>query len=58
MFTLIFVMFMSNGNLAVSTESVSGFSTYQSCEQAGQRALKLANSRMQAFASFTCVEVK
>ena len=63
MWALILAIYMSGNvyggkSVAVSSQTIQGFSSQQECEVAGKRILGLSRGHQLANAIYTCVEVK
>ena len=63
MWTLILAIYVSDTvyggeSVAVSSQTIRGFSSQQECEVAGKRVLGLSRGHGRANVIYTCVEVK
>lgn len=63
MWTLILAIYMSDyvyggSSVAVSSQTIQGFSSQQDCEVAGKRILDLSRGHQRANVIYTCVRVK
>jgi nitrogen regulatory protein PII-like uncharacterized protein len=58
MWALILAIYVSDTSVAVSSQTIQGFSSQQDCEVAGKRVLDLSRGHRRANVIYTCVQVK
>lgn len=57
MWALVWAIYMSSTVVAVASETVTGFTSKQSCEEAGQRVRELSRGHQRSNVIYTCVKV-